>query len=169
MEQRVIAIVGQTATGKSQLGIVLAKKFHGSIVSADSRQVYRGLDIGSGKVSTREQRTVPHELLDVANPRRVFTVAQYVRAARKSISNILQQGRMPIVVGGTGFWIDTLLNGMRIPKVPPNPLLRKKLAKQKISVLFARLQRARPTASNKHRPPQSCSDYSGFRNYPDNE
>lgn len=140
MEKRIVAIVGQTATGKSSLGIALAKKYQGSIVSADSRQVYRGLDIGSGKVSKRGQCIVPHFLLDVTNPHRPYTVAQYVRAAQKSISMILKQGRVPIVVGGTGFWINALLLGENIPNVPPNPLLRKKLAKHKISNLFARLQ-----------------------------
>lgn len=155
MEQRVIAIVGQTATGKSQLGIVLAKKFQGSIVSADSRQVYRGLDIGSGKVTKREQRIVPHLLLDVVHPKRQYTVAQYVRDAQRVIQNILRQGRTPIIVGGTGFWIDTLLHGMNMPAVRPNPLLRKKLAKIKTPALFTRLQRLDPQRAktiDRHNP-----------------
>jgi tRNA dimethylallyltransferase len=141
MEKQVIAIVGQTATGKSQLGITLAKKFHGVIVSADSRQVYRGLDIGSGKVSKREQRATPHYLLDVADPRRTYTVAQYVHAARKAIHKMHQRGQTPILVGGTGFWIDALLLGTSIPAVPPNPRLRKRLGKRTAAALFAQLQR----------------------------
>lgn len=155
MEERLIAIVGQTATGKSTLGITLARKFKGSIVSADSRQVYRGLDIGSGKVSKREQRTVPHFLLDVAKPQQVYTVAQYVRAAQRAIQNILRQGRTPIIVGGTGFWIDTLLLGRSIPAIPPNPLLRKKLGKQNTVALFAQLNRLDPQRAksiDRHNP-----------------
>ncbi|MDP2790053.1 MAG: tRNA (adenosine(37)-N6)-dimethylallyltransferase MiaA [bacterium] len=144
MKQKVVAIVGQTATGKSALGITLARHFRGSIISADSRQVYRGLDIGSGKVSKREQRIVPHLLLDVANPRRMYTVAQFVRDAKMAMRTIHQQGRVPIVVGGTGFWLDALLKGTNIPAVPPNPRLRKKLEKQKIAVLYAQLQRLDP-------------------------
>lgn len=155
MRERLVAIVGQTATGKSHLGITLAKTFRGSIVSADSRQVYRGLDVGSGKVSTREQRSIPHYLLDVASPRRPYNVARYVGAARQAIQTIQAHGRVPIIVGGTGFWIDALLSGTSIPTVPPNPLLRKKLEKQKTAALFARLQRLDPRRAkviDRHNP-----------------
>ena len=155
MRERVIAIVGQTASGKSRLGIDLARKVQGSVVSADSRQVYRGLDIGSGKVSKREQRAVPHYLLDVVDPRRVYSVAQYVRAARHAIKTINRQGRVPIIVGGTGFWIDALLLGTSIPAVPPNPLLRKALAKRSVASLFAQLKRLDPKRAktiDRHNP-----------------
>lgn len=155
MGQRVIAIVGQTATGKSDLGISLAREFQGAIVSADSRQVYRGLDIGSGKVSKRQRRAVPHSLLDVASPRHPYSVARYVRAAGRAIQSIQAQGRVPIVVGGTGFWIDALLFGTSIPSVPPNPLLRKRLLKQKPATLFAKLERLDPQRAksiDRHNP-----------------
>lgn len=155
MKPRLVAVVGQTATGKSQLAITLAQKFRGSIVSADSRQVYRGLDIGSGKVSKREQRIVPHFLLDVANPRRLYSVTQYVRTARKAIHAISQQGRVPVVVGGTGFWIEALLLGQSIPPVRPNPKLRAKLKKQKTEKLFTQLQRLDPQRAlkiDRHNP-----------------
>lgn len=144
MQARLIAIVGQTATGKSVLGITLARQVQGSIISADSRQVYRDLDIGSGKVSQREQRTVPHFLLDVADPRHTYTVAQYVRAAHRAIQTIHKQGRVPIVVGGTGFWIDVLLRGTNIPAVPPNPRLRRKLTAYRTVELYAKLKHLDP-------------------------
>jgi tRNA dimethylallyltransferase len=155
MQPKLIAIVGQTATGKSSLGIALARKLRGTIVSADSRQVYRGLDIGSGKVTKQEQRLAPHVLLDVANPRRSYTVANYIRDARRAIKKIFVAKRVPIVVGGTGFWIDALLSGTNLPAVRPNPALRKKLSKQTAAQLFRRLQRLDPKraeAIDRHNP-----------------
>ena len=91
-QPKVIALVGPNATGKSSLGIKLAKVFKGEIISADSRQVYKGLDIGSGKVTAKERKLVPHHLLDVVNPKRVFTVADFVKLANKKIAGFLTCG-----------------------------------------------------------------------------
>lgn len=144
LKPRVIAIVGPTASGKTALSIQLAKHFDGEIVSADSRQVYRGMDIGTGKVTRREMRGIPHHLLDVASPRRTFTAAHYQRLGKKAVEKILAKGKLPIVVGGTGLYLDTLLYNYTLPSVRPNSALRKKLEKRSTASLFSRLKRLDP-------------------------
>jgi len=136
---KLIVVLGPTASGKSALAVKLAKKFKGEIISADSRQVYKELDIGSGKVTKKEMGGIPHHLLDVASPKRTFTAAQYGRRAEKEIRNILSRGRLPIICGGTGFYIDTLLNDAGLPEVPPNPRLRKRLEKLTADELYRKL------------------------------
>src|SRR3989344_300310 len=138
---KVIAIVGPTASGKSSLGIWLAKKLGGEIISADSRQVYKGLDIGTGKVTKKEMVGIPHHLLSVASPKKQFTVDDFVRLAEKAHSNILQNDRMTIVVGGTGLYVDMFLGRMAYPNVPPNPALRARLEKKSVAQLLAQLQK----------------------------
>lgn len=98
-----VVIVGPTASGKSDLAVKLAKKLDGEIVSADSRQVYKGLDIGSGKITRKEMRGVRHHLLDVASPKRVYTAAHWKQAAEKAVREIRKRGKIPVIVGGTGF------------------------------------------------------------------
>ena len=141
---QIIAVVGPTASGKSDLAVRLAKKFGGEVVSADSRQVYRGLNIGSGKVTKREMEGIPHHLLDVADPKRVYSVARFQCAGRKAISDILKRGKTPIIVGGTGFYIDALLFDMQFPNVKPNLTLRKKLEKLEAAELCAKLESLDP-------------------------
>src|SRR4051794_25378525 len=96
--QKVLVIVGPTASGKSALGVELARRFSGEVISADSRQVYRGLDIGTGKITKREMKGIPHHLLDVGSPKRAFSADQYARLARKAIIDIEKRGKLPIVV-----------------------------------------------------------------------
>ncbi|MBP7831955.1 MAG: tRNA (adenosine(37)-N6)-dimethylallyltransferase MiaA [Candidatus Pacebacteria bacterium] len=137
----VIAVVGPTAVGKSDFAVALARSLGKSgngaeIISADSRQVYRGLDIGSGKVTKKEMRGVPHHLLDVADPRNVFSVADFTKLASAKIEDIIARGKVPIVCGGTGLYVDTLLSGSILPEVAPNPALRKKLESQSAEELF---------------------------------
>jgi tRNA dimethylallyltransferase len=132
----VIAVIGPTAIGKSNFAIELAKRFGGEIISADSRQVYRGLTIGSGKITKREMRGVPHHLLDVADPRDVFSVADFTKIAEVKIEDIIARGKVPIVCGGTGLYVDTLLSGSVLPEVAPNPALRKELESQSAEELF---------------------------------
>jgi len=141
---KVIAVVGPTASGKSSLGIWLAQKLGGEIISADSRQVYRGLNIGTGKVTKKEMAGVPHHLLSVASPKKQFTVDDFVRLAEKAHSNILQNDRMTIVVGGTGLYADMLLGRMSYPNVPPNAGLREQLEQKTTKQLFDHLQRLDP-------------------------
>lgn len=141
---KVIAIVGPTASGKSSLGIWLAQKLGGEIISADSRQVYRGLDIGTGKVTKKEMAGIPHHLLSVISPKKQFTVDDFVRLAERAHSSILQNARMSIVVGGTGLYVDMLLGRMSYPAVPPNPRLRAVLEKKSVAQLFAQLKKLDP-------------------------
>src|SRR5688572_10823584 len=120
----VIVVAGPTASGKSDLALKLAQKFNGEIISADSRQVYRGMDIGTGKVSKREQKLVRHWLIDVVSPLRQYSVAHWKKAAQKAITNITRRGKTPIICGGTAFWIDALVYDMALPNVQPNLQLR---------------------------------------------
>ncbi len=124
---KVIVILGQTATGKSALAVKIAKKIHGEVISADSRQVYKGLDIGTGKITKKETRGISHHLLDVANPKRQFSVAQYQTLVISAIADIVRRKKIPIICGGTGFYIDAITNGTIFPEVPPNKKLRAKL------------------------------------------
>ncbi len=145
----VLVIVGPTASGKSAVAVKLAKKFDGEIISADSRQVYRGLDIGSGKITAREMAGVRHHLLDIASPRLrqgfggqvlPFSVAQFQKLANKKIAEILRRGKLPIICGGTGFYIQAVVDGLALPPVPPNPKLRARLEKKTPAELFTILQ-----------------------------
>ena len=149
---KIVVILGPTASGKSDLAVNLAKKFNGEIISADSRQVYKGLDIGTGKITKREMRGVKHHLLDVADPKKQFSVSDFVGLAHKVIEEIMREkpartvrGGLSIICGGTGFYIDALLGDKQIPEVPPNPELRKKLEKKNADKLFKILQKLDPT------------------------
>ena len=137
--QQVLIIVGPTASGKSALGVELARHFGGEIVSADSRQVYRGLDIGTGKVTMREMKGVPHHLLDVASPKSRFTAHRFRELAERAIRGIGARGKLPIVVGGTGFYVDILLGRGQLPDVPPDPEFRKNLESLSTDELFLKL------------------------------
>jgi len=141
---KVIVIVGPTASGKTSLSIKLAKKINGEIISADSRQVYRGLNLGTGKVTKKEMSGIKHYLLDVADPKKVFTVTDFVRLGEKAITDIHARGKMPIICGGTGFYIQALVDGLIIPEVPPNPNLRKILEKKKLVDLLEILKKLDP-------------------------
>ncbi len=139
MKKKVLVIVGPTASGKSALGVKLAQKFNGEVISADSRQVYKGLDIGTGKITKSEMHGIPHHLLDVANPRSQFSAAEYKKLALKKIEEILEKNKLPIIVGGTGFYIDALT--LNLPEVPPNKDLRKRLEKKSAEELFKILKK----------------------------
>ena len=141
MKKKVLVIVGPTASGKSALAVKLAKKFNGEIISADSRQVYKGLDVGTGKITKQEMRGIPHYLLDVANPRKQFSAAEYKKLSDEKVRYIVQKGKLPIVVGGTGFYIDVLTGSVVLPDVPPNKTLRKRLEKKNLEELFKILKK----------------------------
>lgn len=111
MPHKIVVVTGPTATGKTRLGVLLSKKFGGEVVSADSMQVYRRMDIGTAKPMPEETRDVPHHMIDAAEPDESFSVARYVEAAGAACDDILGRGRLPIVVGGTGLYIDSLLSG----------------------------------------------------------
>src|SRR3989344_2440339 len=155
MKPKILVIVGPNASGKSALGIKLAKKFNGEIVSADSRQIYRGLDIGSGKVTKREMLGVAHHMLDVANPKHVFNVSQYQKLAYKIIDEILSRNKLPTIVGGTGQYISAITQGLIVPEVKPNPKLRarlEKLTNDKLLKLLKALDPARARQIDRHNP-----------------
>ena len=140
MKNKIIVILGPTSSGKTGLSIKLAKKFNGEVVSADSRQVYKGMDIGTGKVTKKEMAGIPHYLLDVANPKTRFSVAQYQSLALKAIKDIQKKNKIPFLVGGTGFYIQSVADGIIIPEVKPDWKLRKRLEKMTNEQLFAKLK-----------------------------
>lgn len=145
---RVVAIGGPTATGKTALSVALAKQFDGEVISADSMQIYRGLDVGTAKVTPQECCGVPHHLVDILDPETPFSVADFVSAADGCIHNITAAGRLPLVVGGTGLYITSLLNGMGFAPEKGNPAVRQKLEQRAEAegkeVLYRELQAVDP-------------------------
>ena len=129
---KIVVIVGPTASGKTALSITLAKQFQGEVISADSRQVYRSLDIGTEKVTKTEMQGVPHHLLDVVDPGTVYTATDFRLDATKAIAGIHKRGALPIVAGGTFFYIDVLLQKITFPEVPPDETLRAELAGKRV-------------------------------------
>lgn len=135
-----VVILGPTATGKSGLAVKLARKYHGEVISADSRQVYKGLDIGTGKITKDEMQGIHHWLLDIVNPKDSFSVAQFQEQVRAKIQTILKRSKLPIICGGTGFYIDSVVNNTVLPEVPPNKKLRAKLEKKSAEELALMLK-----------------------------
>ncbi len=133
---KLIVILGPTASGKTELAIKLAKKFKGEIVSADSRQIYKEMDIGTGKPTKKEMKGIPHHLINVIRPNQDFNVAIYKELAVKKIKDIQKRKRLSFLVGGTGLYIKSVVNNIDFPKVPPNKKLRKKLEKKTEKELF---------------------------------
>ena len=143
-KHKVLVIVGPTSSGKSELAVELARKFDGEVVSADSRQVYKGLNIGTGKISKREMGGVRHHLLDVKSPKKNFTAHDYVERGRRAIEEIARRKKLPIVAGGTGFYIDALLGRIALPNVAANLKLRAKLEMKTATQLLAMLKKRDP-------------------------
>ncbi|MFA6536751.1 MAG: tRNA (adenosine(37)-N6)-dimethylallyltransferase MiaA [Candidatus Paceibacterota bacterium] len=144
MKSKVLVILGPTATGKSNLAVILARKFNGEVISADSRQVYKGLNLGTGKITKKEMKGVRHHLLDVVSPRKVFTVSDYQKLAGHVVEQILAKGKLPIICGGTGLYIDSILSGQKFPEVPPNLKLRRQLERKTTAELFEQLKKLDP-------------------------
>lgn len=160
IKNKVIVILGPTASGKSDAAIRLAKKFDGEIISADSRQVYRGMDIGTGKVprdplplskgeierglSAYISEGIPHYLIDIVSPKTEYNVSKFKKDAEKIINNILKREKVPIICGGTGFWIKAVVDDVNLPQVKPNKELRSKLQEKSAEELFEQLQKLDP-------------------------
>ncbi|MBE5057057.1 tRNA (adenosine(37)-N6)-dimethylallyltransferase MiaA [Pseudoflavonifractor sp. DSM 107456] len=134
---KLIVILGTTACGKSGLGVELAKHVGGEIVSADSRQVYRGLDLGTGKVTEEEMDGVPHHLLDVVSPNQSYSVAEFQRDAYAAIDDILARGKVPLLVGGTGLYVRAVAEGYTFQESQPDPVLRAQLERKSAEELYA--------------------------------
>ena len=149
----VITIVGPTATGKSKLAFNLAKSFGGEIINGDSRQVYRHMDIGTAKPSREQRSLIPHHLIDIVDPNETYSLALYLEQARKSIQDIYNRGKLPFLVGGSGQYIWSVLEGFKTPQVAPNISLRKKLEAEAIkdghAALWQRLEKIDPEAASR--------------------
>ena len=139
---KIIVILGQTATGKSDFAVNIAKEVIGEIVSADSRQVYKGMNLGTGKVTKKEMGGIPHFMLDVISPKsKTFSASQFQKMANKKIKEILDKKNIPIVCGGTGYYIDSLINSLPFPEVLPNKKLRRELETKDATELFGILKK----------------------------
>jgi tRNA dimethylallyltransferase len=142
-----IVVLGPTASGKSTLGIELARRFHGEIVSADSRQVYRGLDIGTAKVTLQELALARHHLLDVADPCEVYTVARFQQEAIAAINDILARGSLPLLVGGSPHYMQAVVDHLQMPRIEPQPELRAQLEARPLAELLAQLAELDPQSA----------------------
>jgi len=148
---RLVAIVGPTAVGKSKLAIRLAQTIDGEIVSADSRQVYRHMDIGTAKPSLQERTLVPHHLIDVVDPDHNFSLALYQEMTCRAVADIQQRGKVALLVGGSGLYVRAVVGGFRIPQIPPDAELRRNLedkaAREGSQALYRELERIDPDAA----------------------
>lgn len=144
--RRLIAIVGPTAAGKTALALSLAQRLHGEIVSADSRQVYRYMDIGTAKPSPEQRAAVPHHLIDAADPDEQFSLGRWLDLAHVALADIWSRGCQPFLVGGTGQYVWALLTGWRVPRVEPQASLRTRLEQQPPEALVRELERLDPEA-----------------------
>jgi len=133
---KLIVILGPTGSGKTGLAVKLAKKFNGEIVSADSRQVYKGMDIGTAKPSKKEKRLVPHHLIDLIKPNQTFNAAVYKKLALKVIEDIESRDKIPFLVGGTGLYIKSIIDNINFPAVPAQKKIRKRMEKKTENELF---------------------------------
>ncbi len=158
---KIVAIIGPTASGKTGLGVKLAYEFNGEIVSADSRQVYRGMDVGTGKDLVEYQIklkakgeklkviNIPYHLIDVVDPWEEFSLAKFQKLAYKAIDNILSRNKLPIVVGGTGLYAQAIVDGYKLPSAVPDKKLRSELEKMNIKELWLKLTKLNPHFANR--------------------
>ncbi len=148
-KQKIIAITGPSASGKTKLSIELAKQLDGEIISVDSRQIYKELDIGSAKPTIEEQDGIPHYLMDIIDLNQEYTVANFCDDANIKIKEIINKGKVPILVGGTGLYFRVLLQDFDLPRVEPNKELREKLEKKSSEELFSLLKEKDPDIAEK--------------------
>lgn len=142
--KRLIVVCGPTATGKSDLAVEIALEKNGEVISTDSRQVYRGLDLGTGKITQEEMKGVPHYMLDVVDPQTPYSVAEFQKQALQYLENIWSRKKLPILAGGTGMYIDSLTYDVEFSTVEPNPELREELSKLPVRNLQTRLAELDP-------------------------
>jgi tRNA dimethylallyltransferase len=153
MPRSLIAILGPTAVGKTATAVRLCRDFQGEIISADSGQIYRGLDIGTAKPTQEEQAAAVHHLIDVVDPDRVLGLAEYQHMSYAAINDVLDRNRVPFLVGGTGQWVRAVLEGWVVPRVPPDYQLRSELEAEAdragLQALHARLAAVDPAAADR--------------------
>jgi len=141
---KIIIVVGQTASGKSDLAVDIALHVRGEIISADSRQVYKDIPVGSGVIAKKDMCGVPHHLLSFVSPKTAYTASDYRRDGRACVADVVSRGHVPVIVGGTGFYIDTLIRDEPLPEVPPNKTLRATCATLTTEELVAQLSAIDP-------------------------
>lgn len=149
---KILVILGPTASGKTSLAVKLASEFNGEIISADSRQVYRRLDVGSGKDLKEyklKNKNIPYHLIDVADPETTFNLAKYQKLATKAIKDILGRGRLPIIVGGTGLYLQAIIDGYQLSKYRPDLKRRQELEALSVPALYALLEKEKPDFAHK--------------------
>ncbi|MCH7836439.1 MAG: tRNA (adenosine(37)-N6)-dimethylallyltransferase MiaA [Chloroflexi bacterium] len=160
MTRNLIAIVGPTATGKTSLAVELARRFGGiqtdgrppEIIGADSRQVYRHMDIGTAKPTPEERSRARHQLIDVVDPDEPFSLGQWLELAQAALGDVWSRGRQPLLVGGTGQYVWALLEGWRVPRVPPQPEFRRRMEGRDGAALFEEVRRIDPLAAERIGP-----------------
>lgn len=130
MPPKILVIVGPTASGKTRMAVELAQRHNGEVISADSMQIYRTMDIGTAKPTKEEMGGIPHHMIDVADPEEDFSVARYVEMAARCVDDVLERGKLPIVAGGTGLYIDSLLSGRTFAPFSPDSALRGELERE---------------------------------------
>lgn len=154
--KKILVIVGPTASGKTRLAVELAKAHNGEVVSADSMQIYRRMDIGTAKPTAEEMDGIPHHMIDVADPEEDFSVARYVELASACVDDILSRGKLPIVAGGTGLYVDSLLSGRTFAAFSPESSLRRELAEELAErggeAMLAELAKVDPEAAARLHP-----------------
>ncbi len=141
MKPKAIVVLGQTATGKTDMTIRLAEDFNGEIISADSRQIYKGMDLGTGKVTQEEMKGIPHHLLDIKNPEENYSAEEFQKDAFQAIETILLKNKIPIICGGTGYYIQAVVDNLLFQNVPPNKKLREELETKNIDELKVMLSK----------------------------
>lgn len=156
LKERLIVIIGPTAVGKTSLSIELAKRFHGEIISGDSMQVYRTMDIGTAKITTTEMGGIPHHLIDIKNPEESFSVAEFQELARNKITEITNKGKIPIIVGGTGLYIQAVLYDYQFSDASSDWKFREemetRLAEKGKEWLYSQLKQVDPASAERIHP-----------------
>jgi len=149
-----IVLLGPTGCGKTALSLLLAQQFHGEVINADSRQIYKGMDIGTNKITPQEMQGIPHHLFSFKNPDEIYTVAEYKRDAINIIDTIIHRKHVPFLVGGTGLYVNAVVFNYDIPRIEPNWDLRKGLEEQSSEQLHEQLMQLDPQEAQKIHPHQ---------------
>ncbi len=152
IQNRLLVIVGATAVGKTDLSLRVAARYGGEVISADSRLFYRHMDIGTAKPSLEERATIPHHFIDIVNPNETVTLGWYQDECYRLINSLHHQGKLPILVGGTGQYVKAIVEGWGIPRVAPQPDLRAELEQKDSHALYSRLRDLDPIAAQKIHP-----------------